>query len=113
MAEFKLKGNSFNTVGDLPAAGADAPDLTLVGADLGDVVLDNIPPSPAGKAVVDVTFRLSVENKVSLSARERTSGNAVECTLNDLVCREEDDQSRDTQPDQGSVDQVLKDFLED
>jgi thiol peroxidase len=39
MAEFKLKGNSFNTVGDLPAPGADAPDLTLVGKDLSDVVL--------------------------------------------------------------------------
>ena len=25
MAEFKLKGNTFHTVGDLPAVGAEAP----------------------------------------------------------------------------------------
>lgn len=48
MAEFKLKGNVFNTVGDLPAVGADAPDCTLVGGDLSDVVLG----SYAGKRVV-------------------------------------------------------------
>jgi thiol peroxidase len=39
MAEFKLKGNIFNTVGDLPAVGADAPAVTLVKVDLGDLDL--------------------------------------------------------------------------
>jgi thiol peroxidase len=39
MAEFKLKGNTFNTVGDLPAVGADAPAVTLVKDDLGDLDL--------------------------------------------------------------------------
>ncbi len=48
MAKFKLKGNDFNTVGALPAVGADAPNCTLVGGDLSDVVLG----SYAGKRVV-------------------------------------------------------------
>lgn len=39
MAEFKLKGNTFNTVGDLPAVGADAPAVTLVKNDLSDLDL--------------------------------------------------------------------------
>lgn len=39
MATFKLKGNTFNTSGNLPAVGTDAPDCTLVGKDLSDVVL--------------------------------------------------------------------------
>ncbi|PID81586.1 lipid hydroperoxide peroxidase [bacterium DOLJORAL78_65_58] len=39
MAEFKLKGNPFNTIGNLPAVGADAPDVTLTGADLSDIKL--------------------------------------------------------------------------
>ena len=39
MAETKLKGNPIHTSGDLPAVGADAPDCTLVGADLSDVKL--------------------------------------------------------------------------
>jgi len=42
MAQFKLKGNPFNTVGDLPAVGADAPDCNLVGADLGGVQLGEL-----------------------------------------------------------------------
>ena len=39
MAEFKLKGNTFNTVGNLPAVGADAPSVTLVKADLSELEL--------------------------------------------------------------------------
>jgi thioredoxin-dependent peroxiredoxin len=48
MAEFKLKGNVFNTVGDLPSVGSAAPAFSLVGTDLGDVALDGF----AGKRVV-------------------------------------------------------------
>lgn len=39
MADFKLKGNTFSTIGDLPAVGDDAPDCTLVGSDLSPVHL--------------------------------------------------------------------------
>jgi thiol peroxidase len=48
MAQFKLKGNPFNTVGNLPAAGSPAPDFSLVGGDLGEVKLADL----AGKKVV-------------------------------------------------------------
>lgn len=40
MARVTLKGNAFETSGDLPAVGSQAPDFRLVGADLRDVALD-------------------------------------------------------------------------
>jgi len=54
MAQITLKGNPINTSGDLPAVGADAPDFSLVAADLsekkgsdysGQTVVLNIFPS--------------------------------------------------------------------
>lgn len=39
MAEFKLKGNIFNTEGDLPSVGADAISVALVKNDLSDLEL--------------------------------------------------------------------------
>ena len=39
MATVTLKGNPFETTGNLPAAGSQAPDFRLVGADLADVTL--------------------------------------------------------------------------
>ena len=37
MASITLGGKPINTIGDLPAVGASAPDFTLTGADLGTV----------------------------------------------------------------------------
>ncbi len=37
MAQITLRGNPINTVGDLPAVGAQAPAFTLTGTDLGDL----------------------------------------------------------------------------
>ena len=48
MAETKFKGTTVNTVGDLPAEGAAAPDFTLTGSDLADVKLSDY----AGRRVV-------------------------------------------------------------
>lgn len=48
MAEITLKGNKINTVGNLPAVGADAPDFRLTKTDLSDVSLKDL----AGKKVV-------------------------------------------------------------
>lgn len=39
MADITLKGNPIHTNGDLPAVGSNAPDFTLVAADLADVTL--------------------------------------------------------------------------
>lgn len=40
MASVTLKGNPVTLNGDLPAVGSQAPDFSLVGADLGDVSLE-------------------------------------------------------------------------
>ncbi|HIJ63130.1 MAG TPA: thiol peroxidase [Rhodospirillaceae bacterium] len=48
MAKITLKGNPINTVGDLPAVGAKAPDFRLVKTDLSEVTLADL----AGKKVV-------------------------------------------------------------
>jgi len=48
MATVTLKGNPFQTVGNLPAVGSTAPDFTLTGAGLADVKLADL----AGKRVV-------------------------------------------------------------
>ena len=48
MATITLKGNPFQTVGDLPAAGGKAPDFTLCNVDLSDATLASF----AGKRIV-------------------------------------------------------------
>jgi len=48
MAQITLEGNPFNTVGDLPAVGSQAPAFTLTDTDLADVTLSQF----AGKKVV-------------------------------------------------------------
>lgn len=48
MAQVTLRGNPFNTNGDLPAVGSSAPDFSLAGTDLGEVTKESL----AGKKVV-------------------------------------------------------------
>jgi thiol peroxidase len=48
MASVTLRGNPFNTNGELPAVGSAAPDFSLVGGDLGEVKLSDY----AGKNVI-------------------------------------------------------------
>jgi len=48
MAKFKLKGNPFNTVGNLPAVGSKAPDFNLTKTDLSDLKLSDL----KGKRVI-------------------------------------------------------------
>lgn len=48
MAETLFKGNPVHTVGELPAVGQVAPDLSLTGSDLSDVTLSDY----AGRRVV-------------------------------------------------------------
>ena len=42
MAEFKLQGNTFNTIGDLPEVGAAAPDFSLTRTDLTEITLGDL-----------------------------------------------------------------------
>jgi len=48
MATVTLKGNPFNTVGELPATGSDAPAFSVTQADLSELTLASL----AGKRVV-------------------------------------------------------------
>ncbi len=48
MAQTALKGNTVNTVGELPAEGSLAPDFTLVGSDLSESSLSDF----SGKKVI-------------------------------------------------------------
>ena len=41
MAQITLKGNAFQTIGDLPAVGTKAPDFVLVKNDLSSVSLED------------------------------------------------------------------------
>lgn len=48
MAQITIKGNPINTVGELPAVGADAPSFSLTGTDLAAVSSDQF----SGKALL-------------------------------------------------------------
>lgn len=85
MAQITLGGKPVNTVGELPAIGAPAPDFTLTGADLGAVssaqfrgkpLLLNIFPS-----VDTPTCATSVR---TFNERAAASGLAVVCVSKDL-----------------------------
>ncbi|MBD3219766.1 thiol peroxidase [bacterium] len=81
MAEFKLKGNPFHTVGDLPAAGADAPDCTLVGKDLDEVVLGGF----KGKRVVLNIFP-SIDTDVCAASVRRFNEEAAKLDDTAVIC---------------------------
>ena len=48
MAQVTLRGNPFNTGGELPAVGTSAPGFSLVGSDLSEITADSL----SGKNVV-------------------------------------------------------------
>jgi thiol peroxidase len=86
MAGFKLKGNDFNTNGDLPKVGSAAPAFALCGTDLGEISLASL----QGKTVVlnifpsidTPTCALSVK-RFNAEASSRP-GVAVLCVSRDL-----------------------------
>lgn len=81
MAEFKLKGNTFHTVGNLPAVGADAPDCTLVGKDLSEIKLG----SYKGKRVVLNIFP-SLDTAVCAASVRRFNAEASKLENTVVVC---------------------------
>ena len=81
MAQFKLKGNDFNTTGDLPAVGAPAPSFTTAGTDLGDVSLaDHL-----GKRVV-VNIFPSIDTDVCAASVRRFNAEASGLDGTVVVC---------------------------
>ena len=76
MAQITLRGNPFNTVGELPAVGSPAPAFQLTGADLGPVGIEQF----AGTPVVLNIFP-SVDTPVCATSvrtfNERAAGSGV------------------------------------
>jgi thiol peroxidase len=81
MAEFMLKGNDFNTVGELPAVGADAPSVTLVKGDLSEVDLASF----KGRRVVLNCFP-SIDTGVCAASVRRFNEEAAGLENTDVVC---------------------------
>lgn len=85
MAQITLRGNSINTVGDLPAVGSPAPGFSLTGTDLGAVTSDQF----QGKAVLLNIFP-SVDTPVcatsvrTFNERAAGAGATVLCVSKDL-----------------------------
>ncbi len=81
MAKFALKGNPFNTVGNLPTAGSQAPAFTLVGADLGPVSSADL----GGKKVVLNIFP-SIDTDVCAASVRRFNEEAGKRDNVTVVC---------------------------
>ncbi len=81
MAEFMLKGNTFNTIGNLPEVGADAPNCTLVGADLSEIELGGY----KGKRVVLNIFP-SIDTDVCAASVRRFNDEAGKLDNTAVVC---------------------------
>lgn len=85
MAQITLRGNSINTVGDLPAVGSPAPDFSLTGTDLGAVTSDQF----QGKALLLNIFP-SIDTPVcatsvrTFNERAAGAGATVLCVSKDL-----------------------------
>jgi len=85
MAQITLRGNSINTVGELPAVGSQAPGFSLTGTDLGAVSNDQF----GGKPVLLNIFP-SLDTPVcatsvrTFNERAAGSGASVLCVSKDL-----------------------------
>ncbi|MDO4241983.1 MAG: thiol peroxidase [Microbacteriaceae bacterium] len=81
MTEITLRGNAVNTVGSLPEVGAQAPDITLVGSDLGEVSLQDY----RGKTVVLNIFP-SIDTGVCASSVREFNKRAAELADTAVLC---------------------------
>ena len=81
MAQFKLKGNPFHTVGDLPAKGKAAPDFTPVKTDLATTGLRDY----AGKRVVLNIFP-SIDTDVCAASVRRFNQEAGKLQNTVVLC---------------------------
>jgi thiol peroxidase len=85
MAQITLRGNSINTIGDLPAVGSPAPGFALTGTDLGVVSSEQFGDKP-----VLLNIFPSVDTPVCATSvrifneRAAGSGASVLCVSNDL-----------------------------
>lgn len=85
MARFTLKGNPFNTVGELPAVGDPAPAFELVKSDLGTTTLADY----AGKNLVLNIFP-SLDTDVCAASVRRFNKEAGELADSVVLCVSQD-----------------------
>ena len=81
MAKFTLEGNSFHTIGDLPAIGSPAPAFTVTKTDLSDVTLDDY----KGKRVVLNIFP-SIDTDVCATSVRRFNAEASKLENTVVLC---------------------------
>ena len=81
MAKFELKGNPFNTVGDLPAVGSSAPDFEMTNTDLSAIKLSGL----KGKRVVLNIFP-SLDTDVCAASVRRFNEEAGKLDNTEVVC---------------------------
>lgn len=81
MARFTLKGNPFNTVGELPALGSAGPDFHLVKTDLGELTLGAL----KGQRVVLNIFP-SLDTDVCAASVRRFNAEAAGLANTSVVC---------------------------
>ncbi len=81
MAQITLKGNPFNTCGELPKIGQDAPDFKLVKADLSEVSKGDL----AGKRIILNIFP-SLDTPVCAQSIRTFNKRASEAANTQVVC---------------------------
>lgn len=85
MAKITLKGNPFQTVGELPAVGSKAPDFNLVKSDLGSLSLADL----KGKKVVLNIFP-SLDTDVCATSVRKFNAEASKMDNTVVVCVSKD-----------------------
>jgi len=81
MVQFKLKGNTFNTTGNLPAVGTAAPDFSLTKTDLSEITLKDL----KGKRVVLNIFP-SLDTAVCAASVRRFNAEASKLDNTVVLC---------------------------
>jgi thiol peroxidase len=81
MAEFKLKGDPFHTVGELPAIGSPAPAFRLTKTDLSEVAAGDL----AGRRIILNVFP-SVDTDVCAASVRRFNEEAAKLTGVTVLC---------------------------
>jgi thiol peroxidase len=85
MAQITLRGNSINTVGELPAVGSRAPGFALTGTDLGVVSSDQFGDKPVLLNIFpSVDTPVCATSVRTFNQRAAGSGVSVLCVSKDL-----------------------------
>lgn len=85
MAQVTLRGNPFNTSGELPAVGSAAPAFSLVGSDLSEITADSL----SGKNIVLNIFP-SIDTPTCASSVRTFNERAAELADTVVLCVSED-----------------------